>query len=787
MSLYDAQGRKIQRPITRQIVQPSYRDRWSTHPSEGLTPTRLSSLLRMAEAGDLTSQAELFEEMEEKDGHLFSCLQTRKLAVVNKEFEVLPSSDKRQDKKIAELVRENLENLQDLEDDLLDLLDAIGKGYSVSEIMWDVSESQVWIGNLKWVHPKRFTMGDDNRLKLLQSKMFEGDELEPNKFVVHTYRGRSGLPSKGGLLRTCAWMYLFKNYDIKDWVAFTELYGIPLRVGKYAPGTSDDDIAVLEDAVKNLGSDGAAIIPDSTIIEFKEAIKTSSLNVFKDLAEFCDKTVAKAILGQTETVESTPGRLGAAKEKSDVRQDLVEADCKSLQKCVRWQLVKPLVDFNFGRQQRYPLFKIKYEPPEDLQMLARRDRTLVSIGLRVPESYFYKTYGIPEPAEDEPVVTPPSAMGGLGGALKDTGPEGIFDRLQRVPGQSSGTLKKKSLFEMKDLDPQVRKNLRPVVKLENQSIREAVDVYDELLDALRVEFSSLASLPQLRGHLEKRALDTGWIRKAAPQFEKAISAADGIGRDQVREELNRALDKYGVSMSDRNVCRIEYRLADVPVGVDWALTPEEASQWFRLQSFTIAHVQNQELLDFVGTKVQAAIDEGMTYAQWLDSIDEMFDACGVTRRSNHHLQTTFQTNIQSAYNSGRWAEYHDPDVAGFFPYFQYHAVDDDRTRYEHLAMNNAVYHRDDPIWATWWPPNGFNCRCTVTAISRYEAEEYGIQPGQYWGVDENGDMIRRGGAPTGKEYLPDEGFNSNPADGEYFKRWAREKGVDLEEIKEMYL
>jgi len=31
-------------------------------------------------------------------------------------------------------------------------------------------------------------------------------------------------------------MYLFKNYAIKGWIGFAEVYGMPLRVGKYEPG-----------------------------------------------------------------------------------------------------------------------------------------------------------------------------------------------------------------------------------------------------------------------------------------------------------------------------------------------------------------------------------------------------------------------------------------------------------------------------------------------------------------------------------------------------------------------
>ena len=40
-------------------------------------------------------------------------------------------------------------------------------------------------------------------------------------------------------MRIVSWMYLFKNYTVKDWVSFCEVYGMPLRIGKYDPGASE--------------------------------------------------------------------------------------------------------------------------------------------------------------------------------------------------------------------------------------------------------------------------------------------------------------------------------------------------------------------------------------------------------------------------------------------------------------------------------------------------------------------------------------------------------------------
>ena len=49
------------------------------------------------------------------------------------------------------------------------------------------------------------------------------------------------LVTRTGMMCVCAWMYLFKNYAVKDWVAFAEVFGMPLRIGKYEPGATKAD------------------------------------------------------------------------------------------------------------------------------------------------------------------------------------------------------------------------------------------------------------------------------------------------------------------------------------------------------------------------------------------------------------------------------------------------------------------------------------------------------------------------------------------------------------------
>lgn len=88
----------------------------------------LARIFREADEGNVRAQMELFEEMEEKDTHLFSQMQTRKLAVTGLDWEVQPFSEDEIDKEIADFIDEQLKGIENFDEVLIDMLDAIGKG-----------------------------------------------------------------------------------------------------------------------------------------------------------------------------------------------------------------------------------------------------------------------------------------------------------------------------------------------------------------------------------------------------------------------------------------------------------------------------------------------------------------------------------------------------------------------------------------------------------------------------------------------------------------------------------
>ena len=422
MPIFDPYGRIIEKPLakpeTEMLGTVLVRDQWSTYPSVQLKPETLAGIFREADGGDILRQAELFEEMEEKDPMLGSKLQTRRLAVQSLEMEILPASDSAEDKKIAAAYKENHDDL-DLDEPFLHLLDAIGKGIGTVEINWEIQGRQSWIHGFEWIPQKRWTYlelsaGWDTPLPKLprlrtEAEPIRGADVPLFKVVYHRYLGRSGFPQRAGLLRGLGYYYLFKNYDIKDWIIFLEKYGQPLRIGKFQAGAGDADLKVLREALQNLGTDAAAMISDTTLIEIIEAkMAQTSGDLYQHAAEYFDKVYTMAVLGQTATTEGTPGKLGNESAREQVRDDLVRADAKALSKTWRQQVVWPWVGFNFGWDKKLPPVHFPIEEPEDLVALAATHKTLVEMGAPIPLSYVQKKYGLPEPVGDEPILTPPA-------------------------------------------------------------------------------------------------------------------------------------------------------------------------------------------------------------------------------------------------------------------------------------------------------------------------------------------------------------------------------------------
>ncbi len=351
-------------------------------------------VLRKESAGQ---GVKLYEELE-RDWQVFSMLQTRSLALQACEWQVEPASDKRSDVKVAEYVHQVLKeaNFDGLTGDLMQ---GTLTGYKPSEIMWELSEGDIWVKELRGRRPSRFVFDMDYRLRLLTlSNMLDGELVPERKFVVYTFGGHDFNPYGRGLGYHLYWPVWFKKNGIKFWMVFAEKFGSPTPIGKYPPGTDPDDKKILLAGLKAIQQETGIILPETMVVELLEA-KRAGESSYEALCEYFDRSISKIVLGQTLTSQSgDSGSYALGEVHNQVRHEILKADADSISECLNRSAVRWLVDYNFPGIRAYPKVWRRTEPEKDLKPLAERDKILlVDIGLkdRVADTYIEKTFNMP--------------------------------------------------------------------------------------------------------------------------------------------------------------------------------------------------------------------------------------------------------------------------------------------------------------------------------------------------------------------------------------------------------
>jgi phage gp29-like protein len=414
--LIDLNGNPIDWPSEQQLQSDESRlahlkHYYDEHPSSGLTPARLATILREAEQGNLTSQCELAEDLEEKDGHIFSELQKRKLCLLTIQGSVEPARNASEaEKRDAEKVQELLDEIPDFEDVVTDLADAILKSFSNLELEWQRWGNDWLIQQAHYRPQSWFKLAHSNRNEIrLNDGSAEGAELQPFGWVQHIHRSKSGYPGRNGLARVLAWPFLFKNYSVRDLAEFLEIYGLPLRLGKYPSGASDKEKSTLLQAVMSIGHNAGGIIPKGMEIEFQEAAKGAS-SPYEAMMAWCERTQSKAILGGTLTSQadgkSSTNALGNV--HNEVRQELRDSDLRQIASTISRYIVYPLWMLNCktaGDPRRAPKFVFDVTEPEDLAIYSQHLPSLVDMGMRIPMAWAHEKLLIPQAEKDEPVLS----------------------------------------------------------------------------------------------------------------------------------------------------------------------------------------------------------------------------------------------------------------------------------------------------------------------------------------------------------------------------------------------
>jgi len=387
------------------------RRHYSEHPTVGLTPGKAAAAMLEAELGNLISQCELAEDMEEKDAHLQSELGKRRRALLSVPWQIKPPRNaSAEEQRDADMLTELLEDFTWLEDCIFDATDAILKGFSAQEFTgWEQVEGLMLPKGLEWRDPAWFQTHPDDRNQLrLRDGTYEGADLNPFGWVVHKAKSKSGYLARIGLNRVLVWPFLFKNYSVRDLAEFLEIYGLPVRLGKYPEGATDKEKTTLLNAVLSIGHNAGGIIPRGMEIDFQNAA-SGQADPFVVMMDWCERSMSKAILGGTLTSQadgkSSTNALGNV--HNEVRMEVRDSDLSQLSATLTRDLIYPLYALNgksFQNIRRLPRLEFDTTEPDDMRELAYPLRSLVSMGMKIPTAWVQEKLQIPKAKETDEVL-----------------------------------------------------------------------------------------------------------------------------------------------------------------------------------------------------------------------------------------------------------------------------------------------------------------------------------------------------------------------------------------------
>jgi hypothetical protein len=342
------------------------------------------------------------------------------------------------------------------------------------------------------------------------------------------------------------------------------------------------------------------------------------------------------------------------------------------------QIIRPLIDLNFGKQPYYPYIvpgRAKEESPSEyLDKLVKVRSANINVPISLQE--FYEKSGLTPPSDDNDalILSPSPAFGGMN--FNDT-------------------------IEFAEKEDQLSR----VIKLQK--------TLDKMVEGETKLFSALTSVDA------QKLIDALKQAQSVDEAKKIIDEFD----------FNSAFgDKIKQWVSDT------YLLGTNSTGWQASLSfndiPQVVRDWVNKRSFDAEKLANKRVRERLNDYLKSYINEGKTFADFQDEIDAVFEKTGLGKYEPYHIETILRTEAQTAANYGRWSS--NRAAVDIAPLWQYVFVDDGNHQegtvcYWVAEKGGLIKPAGWEGWKKFHPPNHFNCRSFVIAIPQEVIAAKGIK------------------------------------------------------------
>lgn len=309
-------------PFPRKVAHAAPPSRSRLTDLSGIGPERLTRILRDAGRGDIRDWANLCDRMVQQDAEIRADYVTRLAAVGAARWEIEPgppTGDPVRDAyaaAAARFVADRMKALDNLSTFVMELLDGVGVGIAVSELDWAWTGSFFELTGLRSIHQRRLCYGEEWEPRIVEltpgQRVAGGLPLTnwPGKFVVHQPREHATDPGAAGVLRACAWPYLFKRWAVQFWVQGAERFAWPIAFGQVPRKTPEAAREQFRQQLERMTVDHSIVADEGNAVKLIEST-VKDAGTWRELVKMLNAEFGKAILGSVD--QSAPAEVGAWK------------------------------------------------------------------------------------------------------------------------------------------------------------------------------------------------------------------------------------------------------------------------------------------------------------------------------------------------------------------------------------------------------------------------------------------------------------------------------------------
>lgn len=336
--------------------------------------------LNQAESKEIPRRTLLYNLYDELvlDNHLSAQIQTRVLKILGLDFKIVDKKTKKIDEeKTQKLQKQWFYNCMRLS------LDALFYGHSL--IQFDFNDGEV--SNVMLV-PRRHVRPEAGEYVINQT---DTKGILYRDTPLMDWLVEVGDKNDFGLLAKAAPSVLWKKNASMCWSEYTEIFGMPMRVG-ITNTRNNEDLDRLEKSLKDMGSAAYAIMQNGEDIKFLETAKGDAYQVYDKLVERCNSELSKLILGQTLTSDTgTSGTRAQGEVHENVLNAITKADILFANHIVNDKILPLLTTHG----ENFEGYVFEFIQPKSITELDWKIDSGLLQSFDIDEAYFVEKYSVP--------------------------------------------------------------------------------------------------------------------------------------------------------------------------------------------------------------------------------------------------------------------------------------------------------------------------------------------------------------------------------------------------------